>query len=174
MEKETDVQKDIKKKEFNLPFYPYDDISYHQTENEKDGVRAVVVVPAGFVETTYVKRRFGSLADVMLIKDVAKCPLNRFVSENVYYISNGERKELTVISVNYSDYQLCCVRYNNIPLIFADACVITGENFTDLTMEQCYALVTSARAARTENVTSVYINIRDDMDLVPRLISDEG
>ena len=133
----------------------------------------MVVVPSGFVETTYVKRRFGSLADAMSIKDTAKCPLNKFASEDVHYMSNGERKELTVISVNYTDYQLCCIRYNDIPLVFADACVITGENFTDLTMEQCYALVSSARAAKTENVTSVYVNIKNDMDLIPRLISNE-
>ena len=173
MEEEETVQKSVRKKTFDLPFYPYDDISYHNTEKDKDGVRAVAIVPAGYVETVYVKRRFGSIADAMRISDTTKCPLNKFASETVQYISDGETKELTVISVNYTDYQLCCIKYNDQPLIFADACIITGHDFTDLEIEQCYALVSSARAARTENVTSVFVNIKDNMDSIPRMVFDE-
>lgn len=173
MEKEETIQEGMIERTFDLPFYPYDDISYHKKEENKDGVRVVVIIPSGYVETTYVKRRFGSIADVMRIDDTSKCPLNRFVSETICYNSNEETKELTVISINYTDHQLCCIRYNDEPLIFADACIITGHDFTDLTMEQCYSLVSSARAAKTENVTSVFINIKDDMDMIPRLVYDE-
>ena len=160
-------------KSFDLPFYPYDDISYHQKEKDKNGVRCVVVVPNGFVETAYVDRHFGNIAELMRIKDKETCPLNSFSSEDIVYESNGVPKNMTVISVSYSNRQLCCIKYNGESLVYADACIITGENFTDLSMDMCYALVMSARAAPTDNAISVSVNISDNMDMIPRLISDE-
>ena len=155
----------------DIPFYPYDDISYHNKEENKTGIRCVVVVPNYKVRTDYVQRSFPDI--VNKINRNADCKMNQIFSQDIQYKSNGEEKELCVIYIHTMDREECCIRYNDTPLIFGDGCIITGEGFTDLTMEQCYGLVTTAKAAKRRSNTGVSVNITDDFDLVPRMIFDE-
>ena len=156
---------------FDIPFYPFDDISYHQIEKDKNGVRCVAVIPNYCVKTVYVERTFPDIVD--LISKNTNCNLGQIFSQDVNYTSNGVSKTLCLIYVQSKDRLECCVRYEDIPLIFADGCLITGEDFTDLSMDQCYALVMSARAQRSGNSAGVSVNKKKDMDLLPRLVGDE-
>lgn len=158
-------------REFDIPFYPYDDISYHQTEADKDGVRCVAVVPNYCARTVYVERTFPDIVDA-ISKDT-DCNLGQIYSQDVNYTSNGISKTICLIYIQSKDRQDCCVKYEGVPLIFANGCLIAGEGFTDLSMDQCYALVMSARAQRSGNSAGVSVNIRKDMDILPRLVSNE-
>lgn len=153
----------------DVSFCPVDDISYHK-EKEKLGVRCVRVIPYIGVQTVYLAdRNYLALMDILDAKKGSYT--NSIKSENVSYISDGEEKNLTII-YHTSDTESPCVLYEGTPLITANSCIITGHDFSDLTMEQCYALVTSARCGYPAN-SGAHVNITKNMDLVPRLIVDE-
>lgn len=165
----------FQKKTLDLPFQPYDDISYHPNDEEdKHGVRCVAVIPNGMVKTRYVDRTFMDIMDV-LAANRAECSLMDIYSDTVWYTSNGRTVYLNIIYLQYGETsrKQCCVEYDGEPLVYANGCIITGDNFTDLTMDQCYGLVTSARAKEKNGDKHVCVNITENMDLVPRLILDE-
>ena len=158
-------------RDIDISFCPIDDISYHK-EQKTLGIRCVQVIPYIGVHTIYLEdRNYQALAAAL---DASKdASISRFKSENVEYISNGEPKTLTMIYSSYDKFLQPCVLLNGEPLLFANACLITGEDFTDLTMEQCYALVTSARAKCLHGLYAACVNITNNMDLIPRLVWDE-
>ena len=159
-------------RDIDISFCPIDDISYHK-DPELPGIRCVQVIPYIGAHTIYLEDRNYIILAGALDVPVDKEPISIYKSENVSYISNGEPKELTLIYSSYDEYLQPCVLYKDEPLIFANSCLITGEDFSSLTMEQCYAIVTSARARCIHGLYSVCVNIRDNMDLIPRLVYDE-
>ena len=158
-------------RDINISFCPVDDISYHDDPGQP-GIRCVQVIPYIGVHTIYLEdRNYQALCNALDAKRDA--PISRFKSEDISYISNGEKKELTLIYAAYDEYLQPCVLYNGEPYLLADSCLVTGNDFSSLTMEQCYALVTSARAMCLNGLYSVSVNITDNMDLIPRLVFDE-
>ena len=155
----------------DISFCPVDDISYHK-EQKTEGIRCVRVIPYIGVHTIYLEdRNYQALAAAL---DASKdASISRFKSEEVQYLSNGEPRTLTMIYTTYNEYLQPCVLLKGEPLLFANACLITGEDFSSLSMEQCYALVTSARAKCLHGLYAVCVNVTENMDLVPRLIYDE-
>ena len=159
----------------DLPFHPVEDISYHPSDKEeKTGVRCVIVIPNGFVKTTYVERSFPSIGSV-LMADSSECNIGDIYSDTIWYESNGSIRYLTIIYLQYGEVQRkqCCVEYEGEPLIYANGCIITGENFSDLSMDECYGLVMSARAKERANDKHVCVNITKDFNLLPRLIIND-
>lgn len=167
----TKILTELVDKKMDLSFRPYDDISYHAKEEKKNGVRCVSVIPNGYVKTIYVDRWYEGIARALHADD--ELPISSFLSETVTYMSNGEPRELSVISIAGDKYQSMCVSLNGVPHIYATACIITGKDFTDLTMEECYSLVTSARAKWYGELCGISVDIHDDMNLMPRLVWDE-
>ena len=165
----------IEKRTIDLPFYPTDDISYHPSdEKNKKGIRCVVVIPNGYVRTAYVERSFPSIYDILLA-DKTECNVCDVYSDSIWYESDGSTRYLTIIYLQYGEdvRKQCCVEYNGEPLTYANGCIITGENFTDLSMDECYGLVMSARAKERASDKHVCVNITKDFNLIPRLIIDE-
>lgn len=156
----------------NICMAPLDDPSYHSIELKR-GIRCVVVRPFNEVRTDYLQRDLHDVVvklELQLEKDVSMSDLE---SDIIPYMCNGKEKRILAIYCQGVFYQGCVVRYENRPLIFSNACILTGEDFTDLTMEQCYALVKSARAMQTDGMNSVSVNITKDMDMVPRVLIDD-
>lgn len=157
----------------DVSFCPVDDISYHP-EKKKDmpSVRVVQVIPYCGVRTIYLTRRdYPTISNALDVK--GNVSLSKFRSEEIQYISNGIPKTLTLIYSVLDEYQQPCVLLNGETYLFANACLIAGENFTDLTMDQCYGIVTTARAKAMGDTYSVCVDIRDNMDIVPRVVVDE-
>lgn len=166
-------ESDVEHRTLDLPFYPVDDISYLKDDPGKTGIRCVVIIPNGYVKTTYIKRTFFSIGEALSVTD--ECRLSDLYSQSVEYRSGNEQKELTIIYTSYGDEKRksCCIEYDGTPLIYGNSAIITGPDFTDLSLNECYALVMSARAKRKNNDTFVCVNIKENMDMMPRLISDE-
>ena len=155
----------------DLPFYPYDDVSYHNIEKDKNGIRCVAVVPNDYVRTMYVQRSFSNICE--RISKGTGCTMDQIYSQDLVYSSGGQSRTLTVIYTQAKDRLPCCIRYEGEPLIFADGCLIAGENFSDLSLDQCYGIVMSARAMKMNGTAYVSVDIRKDMDTIPRLVSNE-
>ncbi len=156
----------------DIEFSPYDDISYHLLEM-KTGVRCVIVRPFNEVRTDYVQRDLQDIVNKLCIHVEEGSRLSDLETKEIEYVSNGIKKKIVAIYLSDSLYMGTVIRYENISLVYSNACIIVGEGFTDLTMEQCYALVKSARVMNIDDITSVSVNITKDMDLVPRIISDD-
>ena len=95
MEEEEIVQKGMMERTFDIPFYPYDDISYHQTEKDKTGIRCVAVVPNDCVKTVYVGRTFPEIVNI--ISKGTGCNMGQFYSQDLTYNSDGVSKTLCII-----------------------------------------------------------------------------
>ena len=158
----------------DISFCPVDDISYHNEKKQQKGIRGVQVLPYIGIRTIYLaERNYPTLCNALDVS--SKESIDVFKSEEVTYKSDGIPKTMTVIYSTYNDKQQPCVLLNGKELIIANSCIIVGEDFSDLSINQCYALVTSARAigSKETGCYSACVNIRDDMDLIPRVIMDE-
>lgn len=156
----------------DIEFYPYNDISYHLLEM-KTGIRCVVVRPFNDVRTDYVQRDLQDIVCKLCIHKEQGVRVNDLINKEISYKSNGVEKKIVAIYSFNSLYQGAVVRVDDCPLIYSNACILVGDKFTDLTMEQCYALVKSARLMTIDGITSVSVNITDDMDLAPRIVLDD-
>lgn len=161
----------IEHRKLDVPFYPYDDISYH-LDTDKTGVRCVICKPNYGAYTQYIDRTISALSKNICMGETG-FSMGDIFSEEVEYTSNGVPKTLCIIYMQAKERNECCVRYDDVPLVFGTGCVIAGEGFTDLTLDQCYGLVMSARLKRKDDTVGVSVNITKDMDLIPRLIADE-
>ena len=155
----------------DIDFSPYDDISYHMME-VKTGIRCVVVKPYNGVRTDYVQKDMQDIINKLWSVKEEGARINDLETKEIAYKVKGEVRKIVAIYSSNSYFQSTVIRYKDCPLIYSNSCIIVGENFTDLTMEQCYALVKSARAVTIDKLTSISVNIYDNMDLVPRILSE--
>lgn len=156
----------------DIPFSPYDDISYHTSEI-KTGVRCVIVRPYNDVRTDYVQRDLQDIVNKLCLLECEGARINDLESSEIPYMSKSGMKKLVAIYSSNTYFQGPVIRYNNVPLIYSNACIVVGDGFTDLTMEECFALVKSAKALTIDRLTTVSVNVTDHMDSIPRLIIDE-
>ena len=156
----------------DIEFSPYDDISYHLLEM-KTGIRCVVVRPYNDVRTDYTQRDLQDIVDKLCIHKDEGARVNDLETKKISYKSNGIEKIIVAIYSSNSLFQGPVIRVNDCPLIYSNACILVGDKFTDLTMEQCYALVKSAKAMTIDHLTTISVNITDDMDLIPRVVTED-
>lgn len=153
----------------DIEFAPYDDISYHMLEI-KTGIRCVVVRAYNEVRTDYVQRDLQDIVDKLCLLSSEGASVNDIETTVIPYRSNGIEKKIVAIYSSNTYFQGPVIRVNNAPLVYSNACVIVGDKFTDLTIEQCYALVKSARAMTIDRLTTISVNITDNMDTIPRIV----
>lgn len=159
-------------RDIDLSFCPLDDISYHNEKTKPNAIRCVLVLPYNRARTIYLtERSYGALCVALDVP--SSSTIDKTKSEDIQYISNGIPKTITAIYSVHDDCQQPCVLVEGKPVIIADSCLLTGEDFTDLSMEQCFALVSSARARCIDGAYGVCVNITKDMDLIPRVIYDD-
>lgn len=157
----------------DIEFSPYDDISYHSLEM-KNGVRCVIVRPFNDVKTGYIQRDLQDIFDKLEISAVENVRVCDLETTTIPYKCKGEEKKIIAIYVLNAYFQGPVVRVKNVPLIYSNACILVGDKFTDLSLEQCYALVKSAKVMTIDKMISVSVNITDDMDLTPRIILEDN